>query len=87
MFASEKVSPKGKVIKRYRHDDVKTPLECLTQLCAKGQARLREGVTLKDLQTQAEAQTDLDAAQAMQRAKAALFEMFNKPNHRAARQG
>jgi len=87
MFASEKISPKGKVVKRYRHDDVKTPLECLTRLCEKGLAELRQGVTLKALQTRAEAQTDLAAAQAMQRAKAALFEMFNKPKLRAASQG
>jgi transposase InsO family protein len=87
MFASEKISPKGKVVKRYRHDDVKTPLECLTRLCAKGLAELRQGVTLKDLQTRAEAQTDLAAAQAMQRAKAALFERFNKPKLRAASRG
>ena len=79
LFASETISPKGKVIKHYRHDDVKTPLECLTQLCEKGRAQLRQGVTLKALQAQAEGQTDLAAAQAMQRAKAALFEMFNKP--------
>jgi hypothetical protein len=26
LFASETVSPKGKVIKRYKHEDVKTPL-------------------------------------------------------------
>jgi transposase InsO family protein len=87
MFASEKISPKGKVVKHYRHDDVKTPLECLAQLCEKGLAQLRQGVTLEDLQARAEAQTDLAAAQAMQRAKAALFEMFNKPKLRAASQG
>ena len=79
MFASDVVSPKGKVIKRYRHADVKTPLACLTELCDKGLARLKAGTTLLALQALADAQTDLAAAQAMQRAKAALFEMFNKP--------
>ncbi|MCI4430737.1 MAG: transposase family protein [Burkholderiales bacterium] len=87
MFASETISPKGKVVKHYRHDDVKTPLECLAQLCEKRLAELRQGVTLKDLQTRAEAHTDLAAAQAMQRAKAALFDVFNKPKQRAASQG
>ncbi len=29
MFATEIVSPKGKIVKRYNHKDVKTPLECL----------------------------------------------------------
>jgi transposase InsO family protein len=85
IFASQKITPKGKVVKHYRHDDVRTPLECLTQLCAKGTARLRKGVTLEDLQRRAAAQTDLAAAQAMQRAKAALFERFNASKTRTAR--
>ena len=29
MFASQTLSPKGKLIKRYRHGDVKTPLAAL----------------------------------------------------------
>ena len=78
MFASEVVSPKGKVVKRYLHADVKTPLECLSKLCEKGQAQMKDGVTLRALQALAAAQTDLAAAQAMQRAKAELFELFNK---------
>lgn len=79
MFASNAVSPKGKVVKRYRHEDVKTPLEALQQLCDKGLARLKPGVTLLALQAQAHAQTDLAAAQEMQRAKADLFRLFNAP--------
>ena len=85
MFASEKVTPKGKVVKHYRHDDVKTPLERLSELCAKGLAHLKQGVILEDLHTRATAQTDLAAAQAMQRAKAALFERFNASKTRTAR--
>lgn len=79
MFATETVSPKGKVVKRYRHEDVKTPLACLAQLSEKGLVRFKMGVTLKSLQAQASAQTDLAAALAMQRAKADLFALFNKP--------
>ena len=79
MFSSEKVNPKGKVIKRYRHQDVKTPLAALTELCDKALARLKEGVTLTTLQALADGQTDLAAAQQMQRAKAELFRMFNAP--------
>ena len=79
MFASEVVSPKGKVVKRYRHDDVKTPLVALQQLCEQGLARLKPDVTLVDLQERAGAQTDLAAAQEMQRAKAELFRLFNAP--------
>jgi hypothetical protein len=79
MFASDAVSPKGKVVKRYRHEDVKTPLAALKQLCEKGLAPLKEGVTLAALQAQADKQTDLAAAQEMQRAKAELFRLFNAP--------
>lgn len=81
LFASDTVSPKGKVIKRYRHEDVKTPLAALSQLCNKGLARLKTGVTLAALQALADAQTDLAAVQEMQRAKAELFRQFNA--HRA----
>ena len=85
MFASDTVSPKGKVIKRYRHEDVKTPLAALKQLCDKGLARLKAGVTLAALQALADAQTDLAAAQEMQRAKAELFGLFNAPRVRSTK--
>ena len=78
MFATEFTSPKGKIVKRYRHADVKTPLECLALLSEKGLVRFKAGVTLQALQEQASAQNDLDAAQAMQRAKAELFALFNR---------
>ena len=62
MFASHTVNAKGKgkVIKRYRHEDVKTLLAALKQLCDKGLARLKDGVTLAALQAPADAQTDLE---------------------------
>ena len=85
MFASDTVSPKGKVIKRYRHEDVKTPLAALKQLCDKGLARFKEGVTLAALQALADEQTDLAAAQEMQLAKAELFRLFNAPRARLAK--
>lgn len=83
LFATEVVSPKGKVVKRYKHKDVKTPLECLAQLCAKGLVTLKQGFTLEALQAQAKAQTDLAATQAMQQAKSDLFASFKKPKRRA----
>jgi transposase InsO family protein len=82
MFASDKVNAKGKVTKRYRHQDVKTPLEALKQLCDKGLARLKAGVTLEALQALADAQTDLAAAKQMQLAKAELFRLFSAPRAR-----
>lgn len=85
LFATEVVSPKGKIVKRYRHADVKTPLECVALLSAKGLVRFKAGITLQVLQVQANAQTDLGAAQAMQKAKAEMFAEFNraKPVRRA----
>ena len=78
LFATEATSPKGKIIKRYRHEDVKTPLACLAQLSAKGLVRFKVGITLQALEARALEQTDLAAAQAMQRAKANLFALFNR---------
>lgn len=83
MFATEVISPKGKIVKRYEHKDVKTPLECLALLSKQGFVTLKKGVTLAALQAQAKAQTDLAAAQEMQRAKSELFASFEKPRRRA----
>ena len=65
---------------------MKTPLACLRLLCDKALAQLKAGVTLAALQALADAQTDLAAAQEMQRAKAELFELFNRPRTRSAQQ-
>jgi hypothetical protein len=83
LFAKEWVDDKGKITKRYAHKDVKTPLACLALLAAQDAVRFKPGVTLEQLQAQALAQTDLAAARAMQKAKAALFELFNTPQSRA----
>ncbi|MBK5204303.1 MAG: transposase family protein [Polaromonas sp.] len=79
LFATELVSNKGKIKKLYKHADVKTPLECLAQLRTKRLVTFKSGITLKTLQAQARQKTDLQAAQEMQAAKAALFASFNKP--------
>jgi len=83
LFATEITSPKGKIVKRYRHEDVKTPLECLALLAAKNLVAFKPDVTLAALMTQARAQTDLAAALAMQRAKSDLFASFTKTRRRA----
>ncbi len=82
MFATEVVSDKGKIIKRYKHRDVKTPLECLVLLDEKGLVTFKKGTTLEDLLAKAKEKTDLQAAQEMQKAKADLFELFNKPKRK-----
>ena len=79
LFATEVLSDKGKIKKVYKHADVKTPLECLAELSKKRLVTFKKGITLKDLEGQACQKTDLQAAQEMQAAKAALFAMFNKP--------
>ncbi len=43
LFATEVVSDKGKTIKRYKHEDVKTPLACLEILSAKGFGEVQTG--------------------------------------------
>lgn len=83
MFATSKVSPKGKVVKVYKHSDVKTPLEALVLLEKQGLASLRTGTTLADLLAQARRQTDLESAQEMQREKSKLFASFCQQKHRA----
>ena len=79
LFATEVIGDKGKIKKVYKHADVKTPLECLAVLSEKCLVTFKKGITLKDLQNQACAKTDLQAAKEMQAAKAQLFAMFNKP--------
>ena len=83
LFPTSIENAKGKVVKRYRHEDVKTPLDCLALLNTQDLVTFREGITLTALQAQASAQTDLAAAQAMQQAKRELFATFVKPQRRA----
>ena len=83
LFATEVVSDKGKIKKVYKHKDTKTPLESLVLLQAAGLVIFKSTATLKSLLARAKEQTDLQAAQEMQKAKAALFAMFNKPRHKS----
>ena len=83
LFSTEVIRSKGKIVKRYKHEDVKTPLEKLALLCEKGLVTLKPGITLDALQVLAKSQTDLAAAQAMQHAKTELFAGFAKPKRRA----
>jgi hypothetical protein len=82
LFATEVVSDKGKIKKVYKNKDVKTPLECLVLLNEKGLVKFKAGITLEDWQVKAKGQTDLQAAQEMQKAKVQLFELFNKPKRK-----
>ena len=79
LFATEVVSDKGKIKKVYKNKDAKTPLECLVLLNKAGLVAFKNATTLQTLLLRAKNKTDLQAAQEMQTAKAALFQMFNKP--------
>ncbi|MDP2818930.1 MAG: integrase [Polaromonas sp.] len=83
MFATSKVNHKGKVVKVYKHADVKTPLEALVKLNELGLVRFKTDTMLVDLLAQARQQTDLAAAQDMQQAKNELFASFAKQKQRA----
>lgn len=83
MFATSKINAKGKVVKVYKHADVKTPLEALVKLNELGLVRFKIESMLVDLLAQAKQQTDLAAAQEMQQAKSELFASFAKQKKRA----
>lgn len=73
LYATEVVNAKGKVVKKYKHEDTQTPLDKLTALCAVKLATLKQGITLKALHTVAHSKTDLQATQEMQEAKSVLW--------------
>ncbi len=78
LFATEIVNEKGKIKKIYKNKDVKTPLERLVQLHERGLVRFKADLTLEHLLAKANEKSDLQAAREMQKAKADLFELFNK---------
>jgi hypothetical protein len=83
MFATSKVNDKGKVVKVYKHEDVKTPLEALVLLDKLGLVEFKTETMLVDLLAQAKQETDLAAAQKMQQTKQELFASFAKQKRRA----
>jgi len=76
------VSETGKIKKVYKNKDAKTPLERLVALNEKGLVTFNTRITLQYLLTQAMQKTDLLAAHEMQKAKADLFKLFNKPKRK-----
>lgn len=76
-FAKETVDAKGNIRKTCLHDMVQTPLDKLASLAGVEQF-LRDNVTLEQLQLQAKAQSDLQAANAMNLAQLKPFELFNR---------
>lgn len=83
LFATNKVNAKGKIVKVYKHADVKTPLEALVLLNKLGLVKFKTHTILADLLALAKHKTDLAAAQEMQQAKSELFASFAKQKQRA----
>ena len=83
LFAREVVDAKGKVRKTYPHDMVQTPLDKLASMDGAGKF-LRKAITIKQLQSKAQAQSDLEAANAMNVARLKLFDLFNRRSKSAA---
>ncbi len=72
LFATERADAKGKVRRTYRAQDVRTPLEKLKSL-PDAASFLKEGTTFDALDRAAAAQSDLQAAKTLNRARNALF--------------
>ena len=72
LFPSEGIDEKGRVRKRYRDTDVMTPYEKLKSL-EEAEQYLAPGITFEQLDAAAHALSDLQAAEALNRARADLF--------------
>lgn len=83
LFATEVVSDKGKIKKVYKNKDAKTPLECLVLLDKTGLVSFKSATMLPSLLEKAREKTDLEAARGMQKAKADLFALFNRPGRKS----
>ena len=79
LFATEVMSDKGKIKKVYKNKDAKTPLECLVLLDKTGLVSFKSATMLHGLLEKAREKTDLEAVREMQKAKANLFALFNRP--------
>lgn len=71
-YATVTTNERGKRKRRYPHKDYRTPYEKLRSL-PEWEKNLKEGITAEMLQSQAQARSDTEAAQRMQKAKVALL--------------
>ena len=86
LFPTETTDDKGKVTRRYRYRDVMTPFEKLKSLTDVEQY-LRPDVTLRDLEDQASAMSDLEAVRTLNRARAKLFDLISRESNPNRRRG
>ena len=83
LFPTEQRDDKGRIRKRYRDADVMTPYEKLKSL-DNAEQYLAPGTAFEDLDAAAHAVSDLQAAEALNRARAALFLSIEAQNSAAA---
>lgn len=81
-FPHTTLDPKGRQRRQYRYEDMMTPFDKLASL-PDIDTHLRPGCSLAALRAQARAQSDSDAAAALNRARTALFERIFKPRKSA----
>lgn len=79
-FVTETINAKGKIIKRYPHDQIMTPCDKLLSLDQPGQW-LKPGMTLPALRQQARKQSDSQAAKQLNDERDTLF----RPNYNRSR--
>ena len=77
LFPTEVVERCGKKTSRYRYQDTMTPFEKLKSLPGVEQY-LKPGLTIAAIEEQAKAENDLDAALALNQARARLFNLIDR---------
>lgn len=82
-FPLEVVDKKGKVRKTYPQNRMQTPFEKLTSL-PEALRNLKPGITMEHLTKYALSMSDNEAADRMQKARAAMFESINRRRQRAS---
>lgn len=82
-FPTEEVDAKGRIRKRYRYEEMRTPFEKLKSLPG-ADRYLKPGITLEQLDAVAYAISDNEAAQRLNQARADLFRSINKTQNPAA---
>ena len=83
LFPTEELDAKGRVRKRYRDADTMTPYEKLKSL-RDAERYLAPGVSFQGLDAAAHAVSDLEAAEALNRARQQLFACIDGKNPAAA---
>lgn len=82
-FPTDYTDKKGRIRKRYRYEDMKTPYEKLRSL-PQAEVFFKPGTTLQSLDAIAAECSDNEAAQRLNKARAKLFQLINKSQYRAA---